>query len=563
MLYFEPWDWIISISTYRKEFKHLVNVADFRKAVLEMHSGPSGYAFVIDRAGTAIIHPKLQGVNILKAENLPNRYLEEMRRRKSGKIIYPWKNPGEGSERLKLVIFNHIPAFDWIVGSSSYLDEFYQPLTTLRNLVIATVLATLVLVLPITFKISASITNPLRRLMHQLKRVGNGNFSNLTEMRARDEVGQLADYFNHFIDQLETHHNDLAKEIDVRKRAEEDLRESEARYRSVMEAAPDPIVVYDMQGRVTYLNPAFTRFFGWTLEECFGKKMDHFVPPENWHETNQMIEAALAGKTFTAVPTCRYDKAGNTLHVSNSGSIYRDHKGKLAGSVIILRDITKSTRLRRQLMNIGDRERQKIGQDLHDDLGPHLIGIHGLSSVLKANLNESSSPDGSLADQIVDLVGEAVEKTRSLTRGLCPVHMVSHGLETALKDLADHTATVSAITCGFTCDGTVDCADNTKATHLYYIAREAVNNAVRHSAASQVTIALSGRNDLIELLISDDGKGISNGVQSAGIGLQIMTYRAKMIGANLTIESTPGSGTRILVRIKKERSPDADSKVPP
>jgi PAS domain S-box-containing protein len=558
MHYFEPWDWIISVSAYRQEFRHLVDVSDFRKAVLDIHSGPGGYSFVIDKTGSAIIHPKLQGVNIFNAEDLPNHYLEEMRRRKSGKITYSRKNPGEHSERLKLVIFNHIPVFDWIVGSSSYLDEFYQPLTTLRNLVLVIVLATLVLVLPITFKISASITNPLRKLMHQLKQVGNGNLIYPTKMQVGDEIGQLTDYFNRFIDQLETYHTDLTKEIDVRRKAEEDLRESEARYRSVMEAAPDPIVVYDMQGQVTFLNPAFTRLFGWTLEECKGKKMDHFVPAENWDETHQMIKAALAGETFTAVPTNRYDKAGNILHVSISGSIYRNYKGNLAGSVIILRDITKSTRLRRQLMNIGDRERQKIGQDLHDDLCPHLIGIHGMSSVLQANLDEASSPDMSLASQIVDLVGEAVEKTRGLTRGLCPVHMVSHGLETALKDLADHTTRVSSITCEFTCDGIVNCTDNTKATHLYYIAREAVNNSVRHSGASRIVITLSGKDDVIELLIDDDGKGMPDHMPSEGIGLQIMTYRAKMIGANLNIESTPRKGTRIHARIKKDLPAGAD-----
>ncbi len=554
MLYFEPWDWIISVSTYRKEFKHLVNVDDFRKAVLELHSGPSGYAFVLDKEGTAIIHPKLQGVNIFKAKDLPNIYLQEMSRRKSGKIIYPWKNPDETEPRLKLVIFNHIPEYDWIVGSSSYLDEFYKPLNTLRNFVIVTVLVTLVLVLPITFKISASITNPLRKLMQQFSEIGNGNFSGRVDPDRQDEIGQLTDYLHRFMEQLEAYHHDLTKEIDVRRKVEENLRESEARYRSVMEAAPDPIVVYDMQGRVTYLNPAFTRIFGWTLQECVGEKMGHFVPPENWDETNEMIEAVLAGKTFTAVPTCRYDKAGRILDISISGSIYRDHKGDLSGSVIILRDITKSTLLRRQLANIGDLERQKIGQNLHDDLCPHLIGIQGLGSVLHANLSASSPSDALLADQIVGLIGEAVEKTRSLTRGLCPVHMVSHGLETALQDLADHTSSVSGITCRFKRNGAVDDMDNTTATHLYYIAQEAVSNGVRHSDARQITISLSGNKELVEMTISDNGKGIPAEPTATGIGLQIMPYRAKMIGANLKIDSTPGKGTTIQVLIKKDRS---------
>ena len=552
MLYFAPWDWIISVSTYRNEFIHLVNVEDFRKSVLDMHSGPSGYAFVFDSQGTALIHPKLQGINLLEADDLPSQYLVEMHRRKTGKIIYPWKNPGEAAERLKLVIFNYIPEYDWIVGSSSYLDEFYRPLKTIRNLIFATVVVTLALVLPITFKISASITDPLHKLMHYFSQIGTSNFASRIKQRSQDEIGQLLGYFNRFMAKLERYHKDLTREIEVRRKVEEDLRESEERYRSVMEAAPDPIVVYDMKGWVTYLNPAFTRLFGWTLEQCMGKKMDHFVPDEKWDETTGLIAAVTSGETLPPTQTYRYDKAGNIIHVSISGSTYRDSNGELAGSVVILRDITRSRRLQKQVMNIGDRERQNIGQDLHDDLCPHLIGIQGLSSVLGANLSEAASPDATLARQIENLVGEAVEKTRSLTRGLCPVHMVAHGLESALQDLADHTQAVSGIACQFHCDGAVAFGDNTTATHLYYIAQETVNNAVRHSGARKVSIFLSGKQESIEMHISDNGKGISDRPKKAGIGLQIMPYRAKMIGASFNIDSDPEKGTTVQVLLKKE-----------
>jgi PAS domain S-box-containing protein len=557
MLYFAPWDWIISVSTYRKEFKHLVRVEDFRKAVLETHLGPSGYAFVIDNQGTAIIHPKLQGVNILKADDLPNQYLMEMRARKSGKITYPWQNPGEASPRMKLVIFNQIPEYEWIVASSSYLDEFYRPLNTIRNLIIATVVVTLLLVLPITFKISGSITDPLRKLTDHFTSIGKGNFTTRMTLQSTDEIGQMADYFNRSIDQLERYHHDLTNEIDVRRKAEEDLRESEARYRSVMEAAPDPIAVYDMKGRVIYLNPAFTRVFGWTLEACLGKRMDHFVPEENWDETARMIATVASGETLTATQTCRYNKSGEIVHVSISGSTYRDRRGELAGSVIILRDITISNRLQRQVMSIADRERQKIGQNLHDDLCPHLIGIHGLSSVLKANLQETSleetpSDNVALAKQIVTLVGDAVEKARSLTRGLCPVHMVSHGLETALQDLAAHTTVVTGITCRCHCNGAVEVKDNTTATHLFFIAQEAVNNAVRHSGTRQITITLMGQKERIEMRISDAGGGIPAELPKAGIGLQIMPSRARMIGASFTIDSDRHTGTTVQVLMNKE-----------
>jgi PAS domain S-box-containing protein len=552
MVYFAPWDWIISASTYRKEFSHLVKVADFREAVLQTRLGPSGYAFVIDRQGTAIIHPKLQGVNILKADDLPNQYLMEMRARKSGKITYPWKNPDEPSARIKLVSFTHIPDYDWIVCSSSYLDEFYRPLDTVRNIIIVTVVATLLLVLALTFKISSAITTPLRKLTRHFNHVAGGDFTARMQPESQDEIGQLATYFNRSMAQLEGYHRDLTKENEERRKVEAQLRESEERYRSVMEAAPDPIVVYDMGGRVIYMNPAFSRVFGWTLEECIGKKMDHFVPDENWDETHQMIASALAGETFTATPTRRYNRAGDIVHVSNSGATFRDREGELAGTITILRDITKLTDLRRQVMNISDRERQMIGQDLHDDLCPHLIGIQGLSSVLELNLAETASPHTPLAGRIVGLVGDAVEKARSLTRSLCPVHMVAHGLAAALKDLAAHTTDITAVDCHCRCEGAVDIMDNTTATHLYFIAQEAVSNAVRHSGSDRIDIRLQGNDERITLTIGDWGGGIPADRQKQGIGLQIMPYRANMIGASLAIKSDPEAGTTVQVLLKKD-----------
>ena len=95
MIPFEPWDWIISVSSYREEFKGLVNVDDFKKSILDLKFGKTGYAFVMNSEGKAIIHPKLEGVNILTAEGLPNEYLAYILRQKNGRLVYPWKNPGE------------------------------------------------------------------------------------------------------------------------------------------------------------------------------------------------------------------------------------------------------------------------------------------------------------------------------------------------------------------------------------------------------------------------------------------------------------------------------------
>ncbi len=541
MTYFAPWDWIITVSSYREEFNTLVNVDDFRDSVLALRFGKSGYAFVVDSQGNAIIHPKLQGVNILKNQLLAHEPLQTMLRRKNGKLIYSWRNPGEPKARRKLVIFNYLPQYQWIVASSSYLDEFYSPLDTLAKVILLTLLASMILILPISFLISDSITQPLDRLIRRMNK-GSGP-DPLPEPQHKDEIEQLTHYFDLYSRRLESYSRSLKAEIAERRQTEEALRVSQERYRSVMEAAPDPIIVYDMEGRVIYLNPAFSQVFGWTLDECRGKKMDHFVPPDSWPETSCGLKAIAAGKPVYSLETRRFTKSGRTVDVSIRGSVYRDARGEPLGSVIIHRDVTALKRLERELLDIGDRERQKIGQDLHDDLGPHLIGIEGLARVLSKALRQSEPEQAGFAAKIADLLKEAISKTRRLARGLCPVYWVDHGLAPALQELAANTEAIFGLDCRFHGDRDVLIRDHLAATHIFRIVQEAAHNAARHSGADRIDISLTAGKDKIVVTIADNGCGIPPEPESDGMGLRIMGFRAKMIGAGLDIRRRKPRGT--------------------
>lgn len=552
MTYFEPWDWIISVTSYRREFKDVVNVDDFKDNILKFKFGETGYSFVMDKTGTALIHPKLQGINILEDQMLPGKYFETMWEQKRGKLIYPWRNPGETRERDKLVMFNYIPDYDWLVASSSYLDEFYRPLHTIRYLMLFTFAITLFLIIALTFRLSASITKPLKKLMNHFNQVSETSFTTRMQWDSKDEIGQLASYFNGFMDQLERYSNSLKQEIQSRRQMETDLRMSEERYRSVTEATPDPIVVYNMKGEVIFLNPAFTRVFGWTIDECIGKRMDYFVPDENWPETRSMIKAVQSGQTLSLIETRRYSKRGDIVPVTISAATYRGPHGGLAGTIVILRDVTKTMRLRKQIMDISERERQKFGLDLHDDLSPHLIGIQGLCTVLEANLGEESSLQAPMAAQINALIGDAIEKIRALARGLCPVQLVSRGLFTALDDLAARTAATSGKRVQFRGDEPFDLSDNIVATHLYFIAQEAVTNAVKHAGCDQIVIELKTEGQTVLLTIADNGRGLDKNDASNGIGLQIMEYRAKMSGATMRVATQKNHGTTIEVLLQSQ-----------
>ncbi len=132
----------------------------------------------------------------------------------------------------------------------------------------------------------------------------------------------------------------IYRDITQRKSAEKALRESEQRHRIVLEAAPDPVVVYDMAERLTYVNPAFTRVFGWTMEECLQCSID-FIPEENLPETRMMFEKVTRGQTFSGIESQRRSKHGRIVDVSLSGAVFLDGSGKSQGCVITLQDITK------------------------------------------------------------------------------------------------------------------------------------------------------------------------------------------------------------------------------
>ncbi|MBU2627015.1 MAG: cache domain-containing protein [Proteobacteria bacterium] len=537
MVYFKPWDWIISASSYRNEFYKLINVEDFQKSVLSLKFRETGYSYVIDSTGKAVIHPKLQGVNILNEKELPHQFLKDMLERKKGKISYFWKNPDEPVARKKLVMFNYIPEYKWIVASSCYFDEIYSPLKTVRNFIIGISFSFLILMLFITFKISSSITNPLHEMMARFEVASFGNFSMRMKSESNDEVGQLAVYFNRFMNELENYNRRLQAQIQERVDAQEAQRESQERYFLLMESAPDPIVTYDINGNAVYVNPAFTKVFGWTSKECITHKMDHFVPKENWSETKAGLKILLSGKAVNNIETQRFSKNGDIVYVSISGAPTRDRNGEISGTIIVLRDITKSKQLEKQLMKVGDKERQEIGQNLHDDLCPHLIGIAGLVTVLKDDLDAANRNSLILADKIVHLIDDAIGKTRILARGLCPVHFVSHGLSAALEELIQYFEYIREVKFDIQVDDSIEFHDNTVATHLYYIAREAVYNAVKHSGADKIKLFMLKENKFVHLCIQDNGKGMDTKMKTRGIGLQIMAYRAKIIDSRFEINT--------------------------
>jgi signal transduction histidine kinase len=229
----------------------------------------------------------------------------------------------------------------------------------------------------------------------------------------------------------------------------------------------------------------------------------------------------------------------------------RDGHGKGRHAIFTGVDITESKRLERAILDISAREQRHIGQDLHDGLGQHLTGIAFMSKALEHRLADRSLPESSDAAKIVNMVNQAIHRTRELSRGLLPVVSDARGLMSALEQWSSEVQDLFGVSCRFHCDRPVLVYDNDAAMHLYHIAQEAVNNALKHGRPKHIVITLSEAGGAAALSILDDGTGIPEDVgQSRGMGMHIMNYRAKMVGGTLEVHRARAGGTEIICHFR-------------
>ncbi len=203
-------------------------------------------------------------------------------------------------------------------------------------------------------------------------------------------------------------------------------------------------------------------------------------------------------------------------------------------------------RLEREILAISERERHSIGADLHDNLGQQLTALELMCTLAK----EDAAPHPELAKRLnlmARMLRETVAQARFLARGLVPVGSEPDALQVGLAELAERTNTLGRLHCRFDCPQPVNVGDPFVAGHLYRIAQEAVNNAVKHARARHATIRLHQTGQELELVIEDDGAGLSKNrdVKHDGIGLGVMKHRANAIGAQLAINSRRSEGVTI------------------
>ena len=332
----------------------------------------------------------------------------------------------------------------------------------------------------------------------------------------------------------------MMSDITARKRTERALKESEAKIRALLHANPDMIVRVTRDGRyldVHVSDDRVEKHLPRPSHEFVGRNVRDLFDPEFARQHERHRHRALAtGKTQSWEYVRR--TGGEDRYVEA-----RFVKGGLNEVVITLRDITQRVELEREVVASSERERTRIGHDLHDGLAQLLIGVKLMLKALTEKLVTEGSRHSGDIERATELVSRAITQTGDLAQGLSPIRK-GGSFSDALQQLANQSELLLGVRCHVACNKTPAALSEGSATHLYRIAQEAITNAVKHGNATRIELRCERLKQRFLLSVADNGTGVGDSAaDSAGMGMHIMQYRARSIGGELTVTTRPERGT--------------------
>ncbi len=215
------------------------------------------------------------------------------------------------------------------------------------------------------------------------------------------------------------------------------------------------------------------------------------------------------------------------------------------------REVAERQRLDREIALVADRERRRLGQELHDSLGQHLTGTALAAQVLREKLAARSAPEVPEAERVVNYIEEGIEVARSLAHGFFSPELEAGGLVMGLQSLAQDIRERFRTVCVFEGREFISVPDSATATQLYRIAQEAATNSAKHAGAGQIIIQVETNGPELVLSVVDDGVGFPDNLpEKQGLGLRLMRHGAALIGASFDIRRNSGRGTIATCKLK-------------
>jgi two-component system CheB/CheR fusion protein len=345
-----------------------------------------------------------------------------------------------------------------------------------------------------------------------------------------------------FVEITERYQQEQYLEQSVQERTKA-LHDREVRLKTIMKYASEAIVVMDDNGEITDFNQAAETMFNYQSVEVIGINIEQLVPSivvqnrKVGTEVKLSVINDLIARTPQELTAIRKD--GSKFPIRLTTTIIANDKLCIG----IIADLSEITILKKAIVDVSTIEQEKIGREVHDNLGQRLTGINLLISDLRRKISIDDIRSGKMLVQIMEQISLAIGETRNISHGLSPVLFPPRKLQDALIELIKIVEKAN-IKSKYEFSKVLKVTDNTTAVQVYRIAQEAINNAIKYSKASNIELQLKTHLNQMMLVIQDNGVGIEL-KENWGIGLKIMQYRASSINANLCIESSPNKGTTV------------------
>ncbi len=337
--------------------------------------------------------------------------------------------------------------------------------------------------------------------------------------------------------------------------APEGIHQASDELHRFFEQSLDLLCVAGPDGYFKRLNAAWTITLGWTRQALVAKPFLEFVHPDDREGTQAEFGNLVAG-TAKRLFENRYRHRDGSYRWLQWSARQMPKSGLIYATA---RDITRQKWLEREVIDIADREKERLGRELHDGLCQNLAGISALSATLSRTLAaQSDLASSDAAGEITRLLSEAILEARDMARGLGPVSLNGAGLDGALESLALNVEHLFRVSCRIECDPLFPRLHHEIETHLFRIAQEAVSNAVNHGKAKRIEIDLYCRDGQGILNVRDDGIGLPEEAGfREGSGMHTMTYRGRLIGGAVEVRRRSGRGTEVFCALPLSNTPCA------
>ncbi len=332
----------------------------------------------------------------------------------------------------------------------------------------------------------------------------------------------------------------------------------------VLEAANVHVIVADKDGRIVRCNRSSLWEAEGRADEIIGLRVFDLISDNSAASWSEQSFLTLEARDFPNESERYWGHSDETASVEWHNSAIIDVNGTVEYIVGIGVDPTEQRQLEYAVLRTLEDERRRIGQDLHDGLGQLLVGISMIGRSFAEQLAKDSNPEAARAAELVELAKRADDMAHGIARGLIPIGDDRRGLTRALHSLADDIERIFRVRCHFRSDGDVEDISHDAANDLFFIAQEAVSNAIKHAQAQKIDIHLAVDEVEIRLAIGNDGNPmpqdqapsvtgqLRNGcLRSGGLGTDIMRYRGRRLGGALSIETTAFGSTVVYVRVPR------------